>query len=90
MSAPKLVTCRLADVAPERVMWAWPGYVPLGKIAVLDGDPGLGRSTVTADLTARITTGRAMPEPPDGRDRPAQDPHPGPRPPAGPRPSARP
>jgi hypothetical protein len=59
---PKLVTRRVADVAPERVTWAWPRYVPLGKVVVLDGDPGLGKSTVTADLAARITTGKPMPD----------------------------
>jgi hypothetical protein len=61
-NAPKLVTRRLADVAPERVTWAWPLYVPLGKVVVLDGDPGLGKSTITADLAARITVGKAMPD----------------------------
>jgi hypothetical protein len=60
--APKLVTVRAADVTPERVRWLWPGYLPLGKVVVLDGDPGLGKSTVTTDLAARVTTGKRMPD----------------------------
>jgi AAA domain len=60
--APKLVTVRAADVAPERVRWLWPGYLPAAKVVVLDGDPGLGKSTVTTDLAARITVGKAMPD----------------------------
>jgi hypothetical protein len=60
--APKLVTVRVADVAAERVTWLWPGYLPAGKVVVLDGDPGLGKSTVTTDLAARITVGKAMPD----------------------------
>jgi hypothetical protein len=32
------------------------------KIGVLDGDPGLGKSTVLLDLASRLTTGRPMPE----------------------------
>lgn len=53
---------RLADVAPEVVTWLWHGRIPYGKITVLDGDPGLGKSTITIDIAARVTTGRAMPD----------------------------
>jgi AAA domain-containing protein len=52
---------RLADVQPERVEWLWPGRVPAGMITLLDGDPALGKSTITIDLAARVTTGAPMP-----------------------------
>jgi hypothetical protein len=51
-----------SEIPPERVEWLWPGRIPLGKITVLDGDPGLGKSALTFDIAARITTGRAMPD----------------------------
>jgi len=53
---------RYSDVAAAPVAWAWPGYLPAGMISLLDGDPGLGKSTFTADLAARISTGRTMPD----------------------------
>lgn len=56
-----IVRC-LADVEPEYVKWLWPGRIPLGKLTVLDGDPGLGKSALTLDIAARITTGRHMPD----------------------------
>lgn len=52
----------LADVQPEHVRWLWHGYIPLGKLTVLDGDPGNGKSTVTCDLAARVSGGRGMPD----------------------------
>ncbi len=52
----------LADVEPEQVRWLWSGYVPLGKLTLLDGDPGVGKSTVALDLASRISTGRPMPD----------------------------
>jgi hypothetical protein len=52
----------LATVAPERVRWLWPGRVPLGKLTLLDGDPGLGKSAVMLDLAARVSRGAAMPD----------------------------
>jgi hypothetical protein len=51
----------LADVEAETVEWLWERRIPLGKITVLDGDPDNGKSVLTTDLAARLTTGRAMP-----------------------------
>lgn len=66
--APKLIVRRVADVPRELVRWIWPGYLPVGKVVVLDGDPGLGKSTLTADLAARITVGKPMPDGSGGGD----------------------
>jgi len=52
---------RIDQVASEPVEWVWRDYLPLGKITVIDGDPGLGKSTVVADLTARVSVGGPMP-----------------------------
>lgn len=56
-----LRTVRMLDVQPEPVRWLWSGRVPEGKITVLDGDPGLGKSTMVFDLAARLSAGRPMP-----------------------------
>ena len=50
----------VADVERERIRWLWPGRMALGKITILDGDPGLGKSTVYLDLAARLSSGRAL------------------------------
>jgi hypothetical protein len=60
----------LADVTPERVRWLWPGRLPAGKLVVLDGDPSTGKSTLSLDLAARVSTGTAWP---DGTECPAGD-----------------
>src|SRR5262249_31733160 len=52
----------LNDVAPAAVRWLWRGWVPLGKVTVLDGDAGLGKSTLLLDLAARVSTGAEMPD----------------------------
>jgi DNA repair protein RadA/Sms len=53
---------RLADVETRPVSWLWRGYVPANKITLIEGDPGLGKSLLVADLLARVTTGRTMPD----------------------------
>ncbi len=54
-------TVAFSDVVPEKVEWLWEGRFPLGMPSVIDGDPGLGKSTLTLDLAARVSTGRPMP-----------------------------
>jgi len=51
----------LADVEPLEVQWLWRDRLPSGMIAVLDGPPGIGKSTVVADIAAHISTGRPLP-----------------------------
>lgn len=45
----------------EDISWLWPGKIPYGMVTLIEGDPGQGKSTVTLDLAARLSTGRAMP-----------------------------
>ncbi len=59
---PQLVRKRMSDVAPEAVSWLWPGRFPLGKLALLVGDPGLGKSFLTLDLAARLSRGTPWPD----------------------------
>ena len=58
---PLAPTVRLSDVAPESLRWLWPGRIPAGKITLLDGDPGLGKSTLLCELAARISRGDPLP-----------------------------
>src|SRR5918998_1061223 len=51
----------LNRVEPDTVHWLSPGRLAAGKITVLDGDPGLGKSTLLCECAARITRGQALP-----------------------------
>lgn len=64
-SEPTPVVVCLADVAPEQVEWLWPGRVPLGKLSLLVGNAGLGKSLVTLDMAARVSKGTPWPDQPD-------------------------
>jgi hypothetical protein len=52
----------VADVDREQVRWLWPAYIPAGKVCVLDGDPGTGKSTLTLTIAAKVTTGSPFPD----------------------------
>ena len=52
---------RCADIVSASVSWLWEPYLARGKLGILDGDPGTGKSFFTVDLAARLSRGRAMP-----------------------------
>jgi hypothetical protein len=58
---PPLYKTSWDDVEEEEVRWLAPGLLAEGKITVLDGNPGIGKTTVWVDWAARITDGRALP-----------------------------
>lgn len=58
---PELESLDLSMLRPRRIDWLWPGYVPLRKVTILDGDPGLGKSTLVLDLAARGSIGGLAP-----------------------------
>jgi len=46
----------ISEIASRPVNWLWPGRLALGKLSILDGDPGLGKSLLSLDLAARLTS----------------------------------
>jgi hypothetical protein len=55
------------EIVARPVSWLWPERLALGKLVLLDGDPDLGKSLLSLDFFARLSTGRPFP---DGRPGP--------------------
>jgi RecA/RadA recombinase len=53
---------RMNEVEAEEIKWLWYPYIPFGKITVIQGDPGDGKTTVVLAIAAAVTTGAALPE----------------------------
>lgn len=51
-----------SDVKAKKMKWLWPKYLPQGKVVILEGDPGLGKSLITVDWCARLSTGAKWPD----------------------------
>jgi hypothetical protein len=52
---------RLSDIEARPVRWLWPGRIARGKVTILSGHPGLGKSQLTANMAAIVTTGGQWP-----------------------------
>jgi hypothetical protein len=50
-----------AEIEAIPVEWLWHLYIPKGEITLLDGNPGLGKSQMIADIAARVSKGYPMP-----------------------------
>lgn len=51
-----------SNVAAKPVEWLWYPYIPFGKLTVIQGDPGEGKSTFVINLIALLTRGLQMPD----------------------------
>jgi len=58
----RAVLIRLANVAAEPVEWLWTNRFALGKLTLVVGDVGAGKTYVMTDVIARMTRGIAWPD----------------------------
>lgn len=51
-----------ADLKPQPVDWLWRGWLAAGKLHLLAGSPGLGKTTLATAMAAPVTTGGRWPD----------------------------
>ena len=52
---------KMSEVELQEVSWLWYPYIPFGKITIIQGDPGEGKTTLALRLAAACSTGQAFP-----------------------------
>ncbi len=57
----------LSEVETQQVHWLWPKRIPLGKITILEGDPGMGKSLLAVRIAACVSKGLPMPDETPGK-----------------------
>jgi AAA domain/Bifunctional DNA primase/polymerase, N-terminal len=50
------------DIEPQAVEWLWPNRIALGKLSLIVGQPGFGKTFLAVDMAARVSTGSAFPD----------------------------
>lgn len=72
-SGRELVGRLLAGVTMRAIEWLWEGWIPIGYLTIFAGETGAGKSTILADIAARVSTGAVWPgETPDQRREPGR------------------
>ncbi|MDB5290044.1 MAG: hypothetical protein JWL69_1285 [Phycisphaerales bacterium] len=64
LDSAELPVTFFSDVRSESNRWLWRGRIPRGALTLLTGDPDKGKSLLTVDWAARVSTGAPWP---DGR-----------------------
>ena len=52
----------MGEIQAEEVKWLWYPYLPRGKLTIVQGDPGEGKTTFVLAVIAALTCGEALPE----------------------------
>lgn len=58
----KVVMLRGDAIQPVPVNWLWPGWLAMGKLGILAGHPGSGKTTIGIALAAALTSGGNWPD----------------------------
>ena len=59
--APVAIVTRASELKFNPIQWLWPNRIARGKLTLLAGAPGAGKSALAATIMAAITTGGAFP-----------------------------
>lgn len=60
--APDLKLISMDEIKAEEVKWLWYPYLPRGKLTIVQGDPGEGKTTFVLAVIAALTRGETLPE----------------------------
>ena len=61
-TASRLRIDPMDKVESQSVTWLWGNRLAIGKLTLLAGDPGIGKSQIATDIIARLTTGTKWPD----------------------------
>lgn len=50
----------MQDIVVESVSWLWYPFIPYGKVTIIQGDPGEGKTTLILQIIARLTKGESL------------------------------
>lgn len=53
---------RMSDVESQEIKWLWYPFIPYGKLTIIQGDPGDGKTTLVLNIAAYLSKGEGLDE----------------------------
>ena len=53
---------RASELKPMPIAWVWPGWLAQGKLHIIGGQPGTGKTTLAMKIAAAVSTGGRLPD----------------------------
>ncbi len=51
---------KMSDVQTQPIEWLWYPFIPYGKLTIIQGDPGDGKTTLALNIAAKLSNGRGL------------------------------
>ena len=58
----KVKIISMDEIQAEEIKWLWKPYIPFGKLTIIQGDPGEGKTTFVLRLAAQLSQGKGFDE----------------------------
>lgn len=58
----ELKIINMADIQSQKIEWLWYPFIPYGKLTIIQGDPGDGKTTLVLNLAAKLSKGIGLDE----------------------------
>ena len=62
MNETNLKIINMSDVESKEISWLWYPFIPYGKLTIIQGDPGEGKTTLVLNIAAVLSKGQGMDE----------------------------
>ena len=56
----ELKMIRMSEIETQEIKWLWHPFIPYGKLTIVQGDPGDGKTTMILNLAAQLTKGKCF------------------------------
>ena len=56
----ELKMIKMSDVQSQTVDWLWYPFIPYGKLTIIQGDPGDGKTTLVLNIAAKLSKGEGL------------------------------
>lgn len=58
----ELKLIRMSEIESQKIEWLWYPFIPYGKLTIIQGDPGDGKTTLVLNIAAKLSKGIGMDE----------------------------
>lgn len=56
----ELKMIKMSEVQSQEIEWLWYPFIPYGKLTIVQGDPGDGKTTLILNIAAKLSKGEGM------------------------------
>lgn len=51
---------KMSEIQSQEVSWLWYPFIPYGKLTIIQGDPGDGKTTLVLNIAAKLSRGEGL------------------------------